>query len=137
VAAIRIRKSWGDRDDQLVSICFLVVSNVGSMNGYTMFNQVVDDDDDEFYVKEDDQDVASFIKISAIVTTIHHFLVMIAVITMGSVDPNLFPHWKSQEFLLNPSGNNFYWPIIVTMVIGTCSLIILLCRARNIVSIKK
>jgi len=133
VSAIRISKSEGSRTVKLSSICFLVVSNVGTMNGYTLLNVEHDGD----FVEEDDQDVASFIKISAIVTTIHHFLVMIAIITMGSVDPNIFPHWKSPELLLSPSGHDFYWAITLTMVLGVNSLILLLYRARNIVVIKK
>ena len=138
LANISISKSELKGHGKLVSICLLAVSNVGSMNGYTvvdLFN--IGDDDDDDSVQEDDQHVAWFIKISAIVTTIHHFLVMSAIITMGSVDPNLFPHWTSPEFLLSPSGHDFYWAITLTMVLGVNSLILLLYRARNIVVIKK
>ena len=133
VATIRISKSEGNRSGKLANICILVVTNAGSMMSYTMFNNEAVGGT----FKEDDQDVASFIKISAIVTTIHHFLVMIVIIIMGSVDPSLLQHWESDEFLLSPSGHDFYWAIIVTMVFGTYSLILLLYRARNIVAIEK
>ena len=130
VATIRITKSKEDIENTFKSICFLVVTNIGSMNAYSIVNG-----DDDF--KEDEKDVASFIKTSAIVTTIHHFLVMIVIVAIGSVNSSLLRHWESPEFLLKPSEHDFYWAISVTIGFGIYSLVLLLYRARNIVAVEK
>ena len=80
------------------------------MNAYTRIQKhklwKVGKDGEEF--EEDDKEVASFIKTSAIVTSIHHFLLLIVVITMTLVESSLFQHWEGLEFVLKPSEHDFY-----------------------------
>ena len=131
MATLRMIKSSGHRVNKFATICRLDVSNAGTMkNGYAMYTDKED-------AEKVDQDVAFFIKTSSIITTAHHFLVLIFFITVGSVDPILISHWESPEFLLKPSGHDFYWTIIFTVVLGIHSLTLLLYRAHNIATIEK
>jgi len=133
VELVVVAAMWPPNTMGVLGSGMLVVTNAGSLNCYRSWDPF----DHQPAEEDDEQDVAAFIKITGIVTTIHHFLVMITIITMGLVDPSLLRHWESPEFLLKPSGNDFYWPIIVTMVIGACNLILLIYRARNIAAIRK
>ena len=58
--------------------------------------------------EEDDKEVSSFIKISAIVTSSHHFLVLSVVLTIDSVESSRFQHLEALEFVLKPSEHDFY-----------------------------
>lgn len=133
VATVRVTKSKGDLDDKIRAIGFLVVTNAGTMNAYTMCTET----EDTKGVEEDDKDFASFITTSTMITTLHHFLVLIVIFTMGSFESSQPKHWESPEFLLKPSGHDFYWALIFTMVLGMDSLTILVYRARNIVAVRK
>jgi len=86
---------------EFVSIYFLVLTNAGSMNAYTRIQKDKwwkVEKDGEGFEEEDDKEVTSFIKTSASVTTMDHFLVMIVVITTGSVGSCPSQHYKSPEF---------------------------------------
>ena len=129
VCYIRINKSDADIEEKTVNFWILVFTNVGCMNAYA-------NGADVSRIEEYNKDVASFIKWSAIVTTLHHFIVLIFILTMGSVDPGLFPHWESKEFLLKPSQDYFYYTIGFTIALGIGSVILLYFRARHIAAIE-
>ena len=102
-----------------MSIYFLVLTNAGSMNAYTRIQKdkwwKVEKDGEGF--DEDDKEVTSFIKTSASVATMDHFLVMIVVITKGSVGSCPSQHYKSPEFLFKSSDHYFYWAMSFTMLL--------------------
>ena len=91
-------------------------------------------------IDENGKNVASFIKTLAIITTIHHCVVLIFILTLGAVDnvvpTSLVPYWESTEFLLNPSQGHFYWTMGCTIALGIFSLILLLYRAQHIAAIE-
>ena len=97
------------------------------MNAYTRIQKdkwwKVEKDGEGF--EEDDKEVTSFIKTSASVTTMDHFLVMIVVITRGSIGSSLSLHYESPEFLFKSSDHRFYWARSFTMVLGIYSLSLL------------
>ena len=140
VATIRMTKPKLGLEYNLPAICFLAVTNVGTMNAYTcvqaLFRGPQWTTGHWKRTQERDQDIASFIKSCAIVTTIHHFVVMIVIVTMVSTKSSPMRHWESPEFLLRPSEHDFYWAISITMILGIHSLILILYRVRNIVAIK-
>ena len=124
-------KKARDLNFKLKSIFFLAVTNVGSLNIYSMMETKVDG---WYLAKEKDKAVASFIKTSAVVTTVHHILVLICIQAMGSADSSLFKHWESPEFRLKPSGHWFCSVVSLNMLLGTLSLVSLLLK-RGIVAI--
>ena len=91
-------------------------------------------------IDEDVKNVASFIKTLAIITTIHHCVVLIFILTLGAVDnvvpTSLVPYWESTKFLLKPSQGHFYWTMSCTIALGIFSLILLLYRAQHIAAIE-
>merc|ERR1712133_228794 len=74
VSVIRIMKSEGDKEEKAVSFGILVATNLGSMNAYA-------NGADASRIDEDVKNVASFIKTLAIITTIHHCVVLIFILT--------------------------------------------------------
>ena len=83
--------------------------------------------------EEDDKEVTKFVKMSAIVTTIHHFVVLIATLVVATIDPTLFSQCRLPDYLLPPSSNDFYWTFAVTMIFGIQSIVLLIYRAKYIV----
>ena len=133
VPAIKIVNSKGDKEEKSVSFGIILTINLRSMNAYA-------NGADASRIDEDVKNVASFIKTLAIITTIHHCVVLIFILTLGAVDnvvpTSLVRYWESTEFLLKPSQGHFYWTMGCTIALGIFSLILLLYRAQHIAAIE-
>ena len=120
---------WGLRR-KINGIVYLTLSNAGTINAFSMVHLK---SQEEKGTEEDDNEVSKFVKMSAIVTTIHHFIVLIAILVVAAIDPTLFSHCQSPDFLLHPYSNDFYWTFAVTMIFGIYSIVLLMYRAKHIV----
>ena len=130
VATIRMKKMKLGLRRKINGIVYLTLSNAGTMNAFSMVHLKCQE---EKGTEEDDKEVAKFVKMSAIVTTIHHFVVLIALLVVSSIDPTLFSRCQPPDFLLPPSSNDFYWTFAVTMIFGIYSIVLLMYRAKYIV----
>ena len=117
---------------------YLLFTNLGVVNAYSMMSAALfdDNDDRDKIEKEDDNDVINFVRHSSIVTFIHHTLILSSIMVSGWHYPDAFEHWNSPEFLFSPRNRDFYWLFSVVILVGVYSLTVILYRARNITTVE-
>ena len=114
VAIWRMNRAEGKLWIKVTSGGFLLATNIGTMNAFTFWTE---NEKEDFQIKEEDGNIASFVKISAIVTTIHHFLVLAFILITGILNPNFMEHWETSDFLLKPSTHDFKWSLSMVMFV--------------------
>jgi len=136
-----LRSNRENLSGKLVDAAFFSVFNAGTMNAYTITHVLNKQNAESKGIEEqnDDKIVENFIIRSTWWTSIVHAICLSAIMICAKVnpDPVQFPHWSSEEFLLNPRKNKyFYWVFCTLLGSGFYSLTVLLYRARNIANTK-
>ena len=128
---VKNNKEWSYRLKFAVGF-FLVFSNIGVVNFYTLFNS-----SDEKEDQERDEEIINFVRRSSIITFIHHLTTLILIMVIGWNYPDTFEHWTSPKFLLSPCESHFYYVFTIVILIGVYSLTVVLYRAHHISTVER
>ena len=125
------KKSDHDGVRKVGTVFYLVVTNIGVVNTYTILN-VFEEKGEE---NEEVENIIEFVRKSSIITFLHHSTILFLIIILGWKYPDAFEHWTSPNFQLSPRDDSFYWVFSFVIFMGIYSLTVILYRARNITTV--
>ena len=89
-------------------------------------------DDANKYMENDLQ----FIRLSSIITFLHHTVVLTIIVVMASINPEYLIDEEHLEHLRwMPDSHEFYWPFGITFLFGVVSTVLSLMLAPIIMSV--
>jgi hypothetical protein len=77
-----------------------------------------------------------FIRISSIVTFVHHTGVLTLIMIMSKTLPEYFKEGRVKDVILRPDSPHFFWVFAVTILVGFQSCVFALSLARKVSDVK-
>ena len=106
-------------------------SNLSVLNVYNIAD--LDDEDEEGAPSE--KSVRTFIRASAIISFVHHSLVLISIIVLTNFYPEYLNQPQFKDVIIKPQGIYFYLVFGVTILAGAISMVLGLITARKLTTV--
>ena len=128
-----------DRDLAIGKPVQLVVKNIGVVTAYSRESVWRDVEENAKAAQrlEDEKDVLQFLRHSSIATFIHHSALLITIMMVGNFFPTAMENWSSEwHFPIRPGMQIFLWIFGTVLIMGFCSVTLILCQAQSMLQIK-
>ena len=126
VMSYRRYQNVKEKSRRFAFVYLTCLSNAGVLNANNIGELNSDIKD-----KKSDDDGRRFIRISSIVTFIHHSSVLTLIMVMSRLQPKYFTKDRLAVIILRPDSPHFFWVFAVTILVGFQSCVFALSHAQK------
>ena len=117
--------------DRFWSLWLVPISNLAVLSIYNMGDMDLVEND-----KPSKESCRRFIRLSSMITFVHHSLVLISIMLLTSHHPNYLQQDQFERLILRPGGCHFFYAFGITLSLGFYSLVLCLYLSKKVLDVK-